>query len=99
MRVIDLTHTITAAMPVYPGTQPPVLAAANTYEKGVSCAMVMGCPSSSIRQSMTSALPMNCPAGKASSVVRPGNRWAGGSTCVPVWENMVTSVSLKPSFS
>lgn len=33
MRVIDLTHTITASMPVYPGTQPPVLAAANTYEK------------------------------------------------------------------
>ena len=30
MRVIDLTHTITASMPVYPGTQPPVLAAANT---------------------------------------------------------------------
>ena len=26
MRVIDLTHTITASMPVYPGTQPPVLA-------------------------------------------------------------------------
>lgn len=33
MRVIDLTHTITASMPVYPGTQPPMLAAANTYEK------------------------------------------------------------------
>ena len=33
MRVIDLTHTISENMPVYPGTEPPVLAGANTYEK------------------------------------------------------------------
>ncbi len=33
MRVIDLTHCITEGMPVYPGTEPPVLASANTYEK------------------------------------------------------------------
>ena len=33
MRVIDLTHTIREGMPVYPGTEPPVLAAANSYEK------------------------------------------------------------------
>lgn len=33
MEIIDLTHTISADMPVYPGTEPPVLATANTYEK------------------------------------------------------------------
>ena len=33
MKVIDLTHTISESMPVYPGTEGPVLAPANTYEK------------------------------------------------------------------
>ena len=33
MKVIDLTHTIRADMPVYPGTEPPILAPANTYEQ------------------------------------------------------------------
>lgn len=33
MKVIDLTHVITAQMPVYPGTEPPMLEPANTYEK------------------------------------------------------------------
>lgn len=33
MNVIDLTHTIEEAMPVYPGTEPPRLIPANTYEK------------------------------------------------------------------
>ena len=33
MKVIDLTHTIRADMPVYPGTEPPILAPANTYER------------------------------------------------------------------
>lgn len=33
MRVIDLTQTISADMPVYPGTEPPKLQVANTYEK------------------------------------------------------------------
>ena len=33
MKVIDLTHTIRATMPVYPGTESPVLAPANTYER------------------------------------------------------------------
>lgn len=33
MRVIDLTHTMRNGMPVYPGTEPPVLEAANSYEK------------------------------------------------------------------
>ena len=33
MRVIDLTHVIAAGMPVYPGTEPPTLDPANTYEK------------------------------------------------------------------
>ena len=33
MKVIDLTHTIRANMPVYPGTEPPVLTPANTYEQ------------------------------------------------------------------
>lgn len=32
MRVIDLTHTVKPTMPVYPGTEPPVFAAANSYE-------------------------------------------------------------------
>lgn len=32
MTVIDLTHTITEATPVYPGTQPPRLETACTYE-------------------------------------------------------------------
>ncbi len=33
VRVIDLTHTIREGMPVYPGTEPPVLAPASSYEK------------------------------------------------------------------
>ena len=33
MKVLDLTHVITPEMPVYPGTEPPVFAPANTYEK------------------------------------------------------------------
>jgi len=33
MKVIDLTHAIKENMPVYPGTEPPRLEAANTYEK------------------------------------------------------------------
>ena len=33
MKVIDLTHFISEDMPVYPGTEGPVLAPANTYEK------------------------------------------------------------------
>ena len=33
MRIIDLTHTITENMPVYPGTEPPSLKVANTVEK------------------------------------------------------------------
>ena len=33
MKVIDLTHVIEANMPVYPGTEPPTLESANTYEK------------------------------------------------------------------
>lgn len=32
MRIIDLTHTISETMPVYPGTEPPALSVANTYE-------------------------------------------------------------------
>ena len=32
MKVIDLTHVIAADMPVYPGTEPPRLESANTYE-------------------------------------------------------------------
>lgn len=31
MKVIDLTHAIKEAMPVYPGTEPPALLPANTY--------------------------------------------------------------------
>ena len=33
MRVIDLTQTISADMPVYPGTECPTLEPANSYEK------------------------------------------------------------------
>ena len=33
MKVIDLTHIIDENMPVYPGTEAPVFAQANTYEK------------------------------------------------------------------
>ena len=33
MKVIDLTHTISENMPVYPGTERPKLAVANTYEE------------------------------------------------------------------
>ncbi len=33
MRVIDLTHVIREDMPVYPGTEPPRLEPANTYER------------------------------------------------------------------
>lgn len=33
MRVIDLTYTIAEDMPVYPGTERPILAQANTIEK------------------------------------------------------------------
>ena len=32
MKVIDLTHTIKAGMPVFPGTEPPKLDAASTFE-------------------------------------------------------------------
>lgn len=32
-RILDLTHLITPDMPVYPGTEPPVLEAANTVAK------------------------------------------------------------------
>jgi kynurenine formamidase len=33
MKVIDLTHYIEPNMPAYPGTEPPTLEPANTYEK------------------------------------------------------------------
>jgi kynurenine formamidase len=33
IKVIDLTHTISEEMPVYPGTERPKLEVANTYEK------------------------------------------------------------------
>ncbi|MDD5938866.1 MAG: cyclase family protein [Clostridiales bacterium] len=33
MKILDLTHTITEDMPVYPGTLPPRLESANTYEE------------------------------------------------------------------
>ncbi len=33
MKVIDLSHVIESAMPVYPGTEPPTFEPANTYEK------------------------------------------------------------------
>ena len=33
MKVIDLTHTITEHMPVYPGTETPLFLPANSYEK------------------------------------------------------------------
>ena len=32
MKVIDLTHTIKENMPVFPGTEPPKLAPASTFE-------------------------------------------------------------------
>lgn len=33
MKVIDLTHTLTETMPVYPGIEPPSLKQSNSYEK------------------------------------------------------------------
>lgn len=33
MRIVDLTQLITPTMPVYPGTEPPQLSVASTYEK------------------------------------------------------------------
>jgi kynurenine formamidase len=33
MKIVDLTHVISEDMPVYPGTEPPQLRPANTYEK------------------------------------------------------------------
>ena len=33
MKVIDLTHTIKEGMPVFPGTEPPKLDAASTFER------------------------------------------------------------------
>jgi len=33
MRIVDLTHTIEPAMPVFPGTEPPILLPANTVER------------------------------------------------------------------
>lgn len=33
MQFFDLTHTIRADMPVYPGTEPPTLTPANSYER------------------------------------------------------------------
>ncbi len=33
MKVIDLTHTISPGMPVFPGTEPPMFEPANTLEK------------------------------------------------------------------
>lgn len=33
MKVLDLTHVIESNMPAYPGTEPPALEPANTYEK------------------------------------------------------------------
>ena len=33
MRAIDLTHTIAPGMPVYPGTEPPVLSPGSTYAR------------------------------------------------------------------
>ena len=33
MRIADFTHIIEPSMPVYPGTEPPHLKAANTYER------------------------------------------------------------------
>ena len=32
MKVIDLTHTVSEGMPVYPGTKPPEFVSANDYE-------------------------------------------------------------------
>jgi len=33
MRILDLTHTLTPSMPVYPGTEPPVIRQATTVER------------------------------------------------------------------
>lgn len=33
MRAIDLTHTIAPGMPVYPGTEPPILSPGSTYAR------------------------------------------------------------------
>ncbi len=33
MKIIDLTHKISPDMPVYPGTEGPIFAPANSYEK------------------------------------------------------------------
>lgn len=33
MKIIDLTHTISSTMPVYPGTEPPVITDATTIER------------------------------------------------------------------
>ncbi|NTV19325.1 MAG: cyclase family protein, partial [Bacteroidales bacterium] len=33
MKIIDLTQTISSEMPVYPGTEPPVIKDATTIEK------------------------------------------------------------------
>jgi arylformamidase len=33
MRTVDLTHTLTPSMPVYPGTEPPVIRQATTVER------------------------------------------------------------------
>lgn len=33
MKIIDLTHVLEEGMPVYPGTEPPVLAEANTIDR------------------------------------------------------------------
>jgi len=33
MKIIDLTHTIHSSMPVFPGTEPPIIQEANTLEK------------------------------------------------------------------
>lgn len=33
MQVIELTHTISEGMPVFPGDLPPELAAADSYEE------------------------------------------------------------------
>lgn len=33
MKIIDLTHTISSVMPVFPGTEPPVITNATTIEK------------------------------------------------------------------
>lgn len=47
MRAIDLTHTIAPGMPVYPGTEPPVLSPGSTYARDGSARR--GSPSSPTR--------------------------------------------------